>query len=146
MVRFGRGVENRLHPSLSVMHATPVGRTTQPRLELADRGVQGRIEIGSTCLGPHHGTTGFAGYFYVLASAGLASIALMVQFDINSNDFVVDPLDPAEFFRNVHPIVIRHLNVASTHDNVHATSTVCLTRDCPGTYRRPRHTSVSALR
>src|SRR5579875_2663742 len=33
--------------------------------------------------------------------------------------------------------MLGHLDVASTHDNVHATSTVCWTRNCPGTTEDP---------
>jgi hypothetical protein len=46
----------------------------------------------------------------------------MVEFDINPNELVVVSLHPAQFFGDVLPVVVRHLDVATPYDDVHATS------------------------
>jgi hypothetical protein len=110
------------------MHPAAVCRSPEARLEFIGGGIQRGIEIGGAGFGTNHGPSRLTRDLHVLAGAGLPAIGFVLQLDIDPDHFVVEPLYFAEFLRNVLPVMIRYLNVPSTHDNVHATSTVLLTR------------------
>jgi hypothetical protein len=46
----------------------------------------------------------------------------VVQLDIYADDLVIVPFDAVQLFRDMEPEVIRHLDIATPHDYVHATS------------------------
>ena len=46
----------------------------------------------------------------------------MKEFDVHSNDLVVIPFQPSKLLLDQLPEMARHFDIATSYDNVHATS------------------------
>jgi hypothetical protein len=103
-----------------VRDATAVVRPAQARLELQHGGVQGGVEVGGAGLGADDRTLAVAGDLDALTAVRLAWVLLVGEFDVYPDDPGVQALRWCQLAGDVLPVVLRHLDVATLDDDVHA--------------------------
>ena len=106
------------------MHSTPIGGLTESPFELVGGNIERLVEVLGTSLAAHDRAAGTAGDLDVLAAAVLPPVAFVMQFDVCADDLLVISLDLAELLRDVKPEMVRDLDVAPVHHNLHGASTV----------------------
>jgi hypothetical protein len=100
------------------MHLATVLAATQPALEFVDGRLEGAIEAVRAALTAHHRSVSVGGDLDVLAVLALAAVLLMLKFDVESADRVVDPFGANELLAHINAVVIRYLDVAAGHLDV----------------------------
>jgi hypothetical protein len=100
--------------------ASAIGGAPQPCVKLADRAVEGGVEVLRTGLGADHGASSHDGDLDTLAVVDLPGIAFVEQLNVGPDQLLVVAFDLAQFVGDMFPIVIGNLYVAALDDNVHS--------------------------
>ena len=104
-----------------MVDAAAVSGLPEPPLEAVGRDVEGLVEVFGARLAADHGAARAAGDLDMLTAAGLPGVLLVMQFDVSANDLLVVAFDLGEFVGDVCAVVIRHDDVATPDDDLHAT-------------------------
>ncbi len=105
-----------------MMDSASVSASPEAILEPGTGLVQGGIEVARAGLRADCGSSGFAGQFDALTRIRLSRIALVQQFDIDSDQLVVVALDSAQSFTDVGTEVLRNLDISAADNDFHANS------------------------
>jgi len=104
------------------MDPSSVGTSPEPVLQSGAGLIKCGVEVASTGLGTYGGTSRLAGQFDALTRIRLSGIALVQQFDIDSDQFVVVALDSAKSFADVGTEVLRDLDISASDNDFHTNS------------------------
>jgi hypothetical protein len=104
----------------AVVNPPAVGRPPETGIELVGRLLQSGVEVGRACLRADDRASRDTGDLDPLATVGLARVALVQQLDIDFDDLIVVTLDPSQLIGDVHPEMVRYLDIAALDDDVHA--------------------------
>ncbi len=114
--RGGGGQRNR--GLVAVVDFATIFHAPQPAFQLGDRGFEGGIETVGAGLAADYRPTTASGDLDVLARLALATVALVVEFDIEQVDGSVESLQAGEFLRDVDAEVVGNFDVATFDDDL----------------------------
>ena len=101
---------------------TAVCGPAQPRLELAERDVEGGELVLGRCLGADDGALAAAGQLHPVGPVGQSRVELLGDLDIDTLERGVESLDLAQLLVGRTPEPFRDLHVTALDDDVHETS------------------------
>ncbi len=103
---------------VAVVDFAAIFHAPQPAFQLGDRGLEGGIETVGAGFATDHRPATASGDLDVLAGLALATVALVVEFDIEQVDGSVESLQAGEFLRDVDAEVVGDFDVAAFDDDL----------------------------
>ena len=99
------------------MDLAPVLAAAQPAFQFDDRRLEGGIEAVGAGLAADYRPATPRGDLHALTGLTLATVAFMIELDIEQVDGSVEPLQSSEFLRDIDAEVVGDLDVAAfVHD------------------------------
>ncbi len=102
------------------MDFAAVFHAAQAAFQFGDRGLERGIETVGARFAPDYRPTTASGDLDVLAGLALATVAFVVEFDVEQVDGSVESLEAGEFLRDVDAEVVRDFDVAALDDDLGA--------------------------
>src|SRR5690606_16088353 len=124
------GLGEGLRAPSPVMDTSPIVHPAKPALQLPDRGVERRVEVACSCLGTNDRALALAGDLDALAGLGLPGIGLVVELHVVADDLSVVTLQSGHLPRDVVPIMLGNLHIATLDDDVHSRPPRSCTCEC----------------
>ena len=100
------------------MHFAAILAATQPAFQPDHRGLEGGIEAVGTSLTADYRPTAPRGDLHALTGLTLATVAFVLELDVEQVDGLVEPFQSGEFLRDIDAEVIRNLDVAALDDDL----------------------------